>query len=108
MTNRKKEVKKRVQKLEKLESELQNFHGWAIKITRLTVIKYLCLCGFAAYISKKVEPEIVYSEESKNVREDIEKALHLMQTIHAYNIGTPEFEIEENDRSQLSDLRQPT
>ena len=110
MPNWKKEVKKRVQKLEQLESELQNFHGWAIQITRLTVIKYLCkdnhaLCGFALFISEKVEPKIEYREETEHIEDEIEEALHLMQTIYMYNTGTSEFEIKEDDRSQLRDLQ---
>lgn len=45
-----KEIKKRIDKLEILTEELENFDGFAIRITRLTVIKYLCRDELAMWV----------------------------------------------------------
>jgi len=60
-----KEIKKRIDKLEMLNKELEEFDGFAIRITRLTVLKYLCrdklaMCGYALELAKKTKKRIEY------------------------------------------------
>ena len=79
-------IKKRISKLKILENELNNFDGYVISITKLTVIKYLCrdslaMAKFAYFISKKVNNQINYTENDISLKNPIIEGLELMKSI---------------------------
>ena len=80
------EIEKRIFKLKNLENELDNFDGYLISITRLTVIKYLCrdclaMVEFAYFISNKVNSRIKYLEDDISLETPITESLQLMKKI---------------------------
>jgi hypothetical protein len=80
------EIEKRIDKLNKLEIALDNFDGYVISITRLTVIKYLCrdclaMIEFAYFISNKVNSRIKYSEDNISLETQINESLQLMKNM---------------------------
>jgi hypothetical protein len=77
-------IKKRISKIQNLEKELDNFDGYAISITKLTVLKYLCrdsfaMIKFAYFISQKVINQINYTENDISLKKSIEEILELMK-----------------------------
>lgn len=77
-------IKKRISKLQSLEKELENFDGYAISITKLTVLKYLCrdsfaMMKFAYFISQKVINRINYNENDISIKNTIDESVELMK-----------------------------
>ena len=104
-----KEIKKRIDKLEILNGELDNFSGFAISITRLTVIKYLCkdslaMCGYALEIAKKTKTRIEYKENEKDIKKTVNLSLKIMNSIMKQSKEQNSLEINADDEKQIQRL----
>ena len=80
------DIEKRISKLKNLEKELDSLDGYAISITRLTVIKYLCrdclaMVEFAYFISHKVSNRMKYIEDDISLKTSIAESLELMEKV---------------------------
>ncbi|MBL4651659.1 MAG: hypothetical protein JKY53_02185 [Flavobacteriales bacterium] len=104
-------IKKRISKLQNLEKELDNFDGYAISITKLTVIKYLCqdssaMIKFAYFVSQKVNNQINYTENDISLKEPIAEILELMKRIINNFTKTEAVIIEKTTLNKIGILNQ--
>jgi len=104
------EIKKRVDKLKKLEEELKNLSNrWAIDITRLTIIKYLCrdplaMIAYAYFLANKISPLIEYKEKEVPLKKIVEESIALMKKILDKSFQQEQLLFEETDKKQLWNL----
>jgi len=106
-----KEIKKRVDKLKLLNKELEKFDGFAIRITRLTILKYLCrdrlaMCDYALMIAKKTKPRIEYKENEEDIKKVVNLSLKLMTILIKKTKEINILEIDEEDNRQMRYNRQ--
>ena len=104
-----KEINQRVEKLKQLEEELNEFSGFAISITRLTILKYLCrdslaMCEFAYEIAKKTKPKIVYKEEGKKMKKIVNETINLMEKIIRVSKKNNQLMFGEGEDEQINTL----
>jgi hypothetical protein len=104
-----KEIKKRIDKLEILNEEIEKFDGFAIKIIRLTVVKYLCrdklaMCSYALELAKKTKPRIRYKDNEQDIKRTINLSLKLMNSIVKQSEEQRNLVIHEDNKKQIRDL----